>query len=259
MKYCDVCGEPLESVMTEKSKKVCDILHLYQDVAIGQIYPTTCQCELNRRNEEREQAELRDRIESMRRRGIADTLSQNMRFENDLGYNPDLAIKCKRYVDNFQKMYDENVGLIFTGGVGTGKTFYAACIANAVIDRGAMAVMTSLSRIIRTPFEEYDSALSLIERAALVVFDDLGAERDTSFAWERAFDAVDARIKSKKPLIVTTNFTPDEMAKATDIREKRIYDRILGACVIIPVVGQSIREIEHKKKIDTAREILSGK
>ena len=49
------------------------------------------------------------------------------------------------------------------------------------------------------------------------------------------------------------------MAKATDIREKRIYDRILGACVIIPVVGQSIREIEHKKKIDMAREVLTGK
>lgn len=259
MKCCDACGDPLEAVMSEKAKRVCDAMHLHPDIAIGEMYPCACRCEIEKRHQERIKAVLDERIDSMRRRGIADAQSLRMRFENDLGYNPELTEKCKRYVDNFEKMLADNVGIIFTGEVGTGKTFYAACIANALIDKGIMAVVTSLSRIIRTPFDEYESVLALIERAGLVVFDDVGAERDTSFAWERAFDAIDARIKAKKPVIVTTNFTQDEMSKAADIREKRIYDRLLGACVIIPVVGQSIRKLEHKKKIDTARDILAGK
>lgn len=259
MKTCPQCGEPLEAIMTEQSRKVCDAFHIFTDIAIGEVYPLTCRCESDRREEERRKAETDCRIDTLRKRGIADARTLDMRFENDKGYNPTVCEKARRYVDNFERMRADNIGILFTGGVGTGKTFYAGCIANALIDRGVLAVFTSLSRIIRTPFDEYDAVLRMIERAELVVFDDLGAERDTSFAWERAFDAVDARIKAKKPIVVTTNFTPDEMARAEDVRERRIFDRILGSCIIIPVTGQSIRMVEQKRKMDAARELLGGK
>lgn len=256
--FCSVCGEPLELIMTEKSKTVCDAFGIFKDVQIGEKYPAECRCRSDERKAEKAKRETEERIDRLRKTGIADSQIAEMRFESDLGYNREVLEKAKRYVESFEKMREKNIGIIFTGEVGTGKTFYAGCIANALIDRGILAVVTSLSRIIRTPFDEYEGVLRMIERAGLVVFDDLGAERDTSFAWERAFDAVDARIKAKKPIIVTTNLTPDQLGKAEDIRERRIYDRILGACIIIPVTGQSIRILEQKSKLDMAREFLAG-
>lgn len=254
---CESCGEPLQLVMDEKSRKLFDMMGIQTDVPIGGIHPVICRCEIERLDAQKKARELQERIERLRKTGIADSQIMAMRFESDLGYNPAVIQKAKRYVETFEKMRADNIGILFTGGVGTGKTFYAGCIVNALIDRGILAVFTSLTRIIRTPFEEYESVLRVIERAGLVVFDDVGSERDTSFAWERAFDAVDARIKAKKPIIATTNLTPDEMGKAADIRERRIYDRILGSCIIIPVTGQSIRIQEQKSKIDRARELLA--
>ena len=157
------------------------------------------------------------------------------------------------------RWYEAILCLLLTGGVGTGKTFYAACIVNALIDQGVFALMTSLNRIIRTPFDQYESVLRSVEEADLVVFDDIGAERDTSFAWERAFDAVDARIRSQKPMIVTTNLSPAELGSAVDLRERRIYDRILGSCVIVPVTGSSIRVKEQQERAAYAKTLLSGK
>ena len=42
-------------------------------------------------------------------------------------------------------MLEHNNGLLFWGNVGTGKTFAAACIANALIDNGVPALVPDLS------------------------------------------------------------------------------------------------------------------
>lgn len=235
-KRCAVCGEPT---------------FLELD-AMGYTYESVRPCACQRA------AEALRRSKALRAKGITDGMSLGMRFEADKGYNPAVAAKARRYVEHWEQMRQGNVGLLFTGGVGTGKTFYAACIANALIDQGVSAIMTTLTRIINTPFAEYPEALKHIRKAELVVFDDVGAERDTGFAWERAFDAVDLRIRAGKPIIVTTNLSPKELAEASSLRETRIYDRILGACVAVPVTGPSIRAREKRDKAALARELLEG-
>ncbi|MBQ5588006.1 MAG: ATP-binding protein [Selenomonadales bacterium] len=199
------------------------------------------------RRKDREQAKLR-RIAALRKKGIADSMLLDMTFVNDLYPDSSPSKVARAYVREFDTMLEKNAGLLFAGNCGTGKTFYAGCIVNALIDKGIPALMTTMSRIIRLPFDGFDEALRDIEAADLVVFDDLGAERDTSFAWERAFDAIDSRIRARKPIIVTTNFAPQELRAAKNIREQRIYDRILGACAVVPVTGESIRVKEQREK-----------
>lgn len=199
------------------------------------------------------------RIEGLRKRGISDAMSLSMRFEQDKRYNPKVSDTARRYVENWREMQQNNVGLLFTGNVGTGKTFYASCIANALIDKGVMVIMTTLSKIINASFEEYPGILRDIEKAGLVVFDDVGAERNSSFASERAFDAIDARVRSGTPILVTTNLSPNEMGKTENLRERRIYDRILGACAIVPVTGPSIRAQEKREKMAFVKQMLEGK
>lgn len=202
---------------------------------------------------------MKRKAEAMRKRGISDAMCRNMRFDADKGYNPAVCRKAKNYVEHWEEMAANNIGIMFAGEVGTGKTFYAACIANALIDKGVLAVMTSLGRVIRTPFDQYEGMLKSLSEADLVVFDDVGTERDTSFAWERAFDAVDMRVRACKPIIVTTNLSPRDMAAAQNITEKRIYDRLLGVCHVIPVTGKSMRITEKKDKAALIQSVFGGK
>lgn len=68
-------------------------------------------------------------------------------------------------------------------------------------------------------------------RPDLLILDDLGAERNTSYGKECVFDVVNRRLLSGKPMIITTNITLSAMQKATDLDDRRIYDRILEVCV----------------------------
>ena len=47
-------------------------------------------------------------------------------------------------------MKKENVGLLLMGPVGTGKSFFAGCIANALLEKGVPVLMTNFSRILNT-------------------------------------------------------------------------------------------------------------
>lgn len=255
---CPVCGEPTQTILTESGANTMNMFGGKHNA--GEVIERDCLCKRTEKEREwmRRESEKTKmlRMEMLRKKGISDELHRSMTFENDAGYNPKVRKVAMAYVSNWPDMLAENTGLLFTGGVGTGKTFYAACIVNALIDIGVFAVMTSLSKVIRLPFDGFDNVLGELASADLVVFDDVGAERDTSFAWERAFDTVDARVKARKPIIVTTNLSPAELSAAGNIREQRIYDRIQGACVPVLVDGASIRTKERERKADLLRKIM---
>ena len=56
---------------------------------------------------------------------------RNWTFEHDNGRNPQTAT-ARFYVESWETMQAENIGYLFWGGVGTGKSYLAACIANAL-------------------------------------------------------------------------------------------------------------------------------
>ncbi len=45
-------------------------------------------------------------------------------------------------------MRTENIGLLFWGGVGTGKSFLAGCIANALMEQEVPVRITNFARIL---------------------------------------------------------------------------------------------------------------
>ena len=53
-------------------------------------------------------------------------------FEKDNGRSPQMH-HAHRYMEQWQTMRKENIGLLLWGGVGTGKSFLAGCIANALM------------------------------------------------------------------------------------------------------------------------------
>ena len=118
---------------------------------------------------------------------------------------------------------------------------------------------TILSRLTGMFPEERIDYIDSIGRYDLLILDDLGVERNTSYAMEQMFQVVDRRYRSCKPLIVTTNLSLEQMKNAPDVEHSRIYGRIFEYCAPILFSGKDMRKNNADTTKTTAREILSTK
>lgn len=165
-----------------------------------------------------------------------------------------------RYVEQWQIMRAENLGLLLWGGVGTGKSFLAGCIANALMEQEVPVRMTNFTRILNElngSFSGRNDVVDKLCRYPLLIIDDFGMERGTEYALEQIYNIVDIRYRSRKPLIVTTNLTLDEIRHPQDTAHARIYDRLLEMCVPISCIGVSFRKETAQEKLERLK-ILIG-
>ena len=178
-------------------------------------------------------------------------------FDKDNGKNPVMK-KARDYVDKWSDALSGNTGLVLWGDVGTGKTFFAACIANALVEQNVSVKMTNFSTILNDLFTESDKNkyLNRLNDHSLLIIDDLGIERGTEYALEQVYNVIDTRYKSGKPLIITTNLTLDELKAPADIPHKRIYDRVLGMCVPVMFNGVNFRKEEAAAKMEAAKKLF---
>lgn len=216
-----------------------------------------CKCEQERMHEEEEKRkakELEEKVKELRKMGFPDAEMSRFTFENDDRSNEYISDVAKRYADNFTTMYIKHKGLLLFGTVGTGKTYIAACIANALIDRGYTCLVTNFARLTNTINGMYDGKQEYIDgldRFSLLVIDDLASERDTEYMNEIVTNIIDARYRSGKPMIVTTNLTSEELKNPRDVRKQRIYSRLMEMCIPLEVKGTDRRK---KKLIDEKNE-----
>ena len=104
-----------------------------------------------------------------------------------------------------------------------------------------MTSLVKLLELIQGGDEKESDIIARMNNAKLVIFDDLGAERNTDYALEKIYNIIDSRYRTQKPMLFTTNLTIDEMTSETDIRYSRIYDRIFETCYPMQFVGVSWR------------------
>jgi len=201
------------------------------------------------------------RISALRSSGIADERYRKFTFERGDGNDPKALDICRRYVEHWDEMHASNTGMLFYGDIGTGKTYYACCIANALIDKGISAAVTNFPAIISATQGVFgadrQAIFDRLQRLSLLVIDDLGTERDTSYGVEQVYNAIDTRYRSGKPLIVTTNLSLQDLQGAPNLAYRRIYDRVLEMCPIrVKMVGDSRRTGKANQSRTRAREVL---
>lgn len=156
---------------------------------------------------------------------------------------------AKRYVEQWKKVKAENLGLLLWGDVGTGKSFVAACIANALLEQGIPVLMTNFSKILNQMgaiySEERYRYIASFSNYSLLILDDLGIERSTEYALEQVYAVIDERYKSGLPVIITTNLKIAEIRNPEDVVYARIYSRILEMCTPVRISGE-----DRRKSID---------
>lgn len=242
--YCGHCETP----------KQCRIKFHFGERIVG----CQCACEQRRMEAEKKADEARAldlKIRTLRANGIRDKGLVDCTFRG-ARMTPELE-KCRRYAEHWREMREENSGLLLWGGTGNGKTYAAACIVNDLIDRGIPAMITSFPRILNAGWDKTQIAQEM-RYYQLLVIDDLGAERHSDYALETVYMVIDERYKARKPLIVTTNLTLDELCKPPSMEYQRIYDRILEMCVPLAFRGESIRRGKANEKMRKAKLLLEG-
>lgn len=182
-------------------------------------------------------------------------------FEQDDGANKYITGIAHKYVENFAtflRMPDNN-GLLLYGSVGTGKTFIAACIVNALIDNGYNCYFTNFTRLINQISGTFNGKQEFIDKLNdydLLVIDDLAAERETDYTHEIIFNVIDTRCNTRLPLIVTTNLTAEQLKNPDSEKKRRIYSRLLERCTPIEVKGGDRRKEKLKENYKTISDLL---
>ena len=223
-----------------------------------------CLCKCAKEKQEAEEEELRQRehlrrLDSLRRTGFPDSDMLRWTFDMDDGGNRKLTQIAKAYVENFAKFKADGKGLLLYGTVGTGKTFAAACIANALIDKGTACMVSSMARIVNMA-QACESGrqayLDSLNRFDLLVIDDLSSERETEYMTEMVQSIIDARYRAHKPLIVTTNLTREELKHPQDMSKQRIYSRLFEMCIPYEVKGDDRRKTKLTNDYNAYKDLL---
>lgn len=196
--------------------------------------PAACDCQI-RAQDAREAEEQRRRSEQM----------EAMRYERAFGNrvlvgsfaasskNAEVMSSCAAYTVDFEKSRVERKnGLLLWGDTRAGKTFAAEAVARDLHDQGLRVMMDTAAGFV----SRYESADRMgrealrhrVAKCDLLVVDDFGASRDTSYGREVVFSLIDDRISANGPMVVTTNLSPEQMAACPDSRAAmRIMERCL--------------------------------
>ena len=166
------------------------------------------------------------------------------------------------YVGNWEDMEADNIGYLLWGQVGTGKSYFAGCIANALMEREISVCMTNFALILNDLAASYKDRNEYIDRLCsfpLLILDDFGMERGTEYGLEQVYNVIDSRYRSGKPLIVTTNLTLEDLQKPEDTAHARIYDRLLEMCSPVRFAGGSFRKVTAQEKMERLKGLMNGK
>lgn len=246
--YCGKCNTPKQCMVE----------------VFGAIRTPRCLCKCakearDKEEEARRQREFAERVKRYRSMGFPESEMANWSFDADDGSNPKMTAAMKNYVEHFAEFRKQGKGLLLFGNVGTGKTFLAACVANALIDKGVPCLVTNFARIANTVqglFEGRQEYYDSLNKFPLLVLDDLSAERKTEYMQEIVFNVIDSRYRAKLPLIITTNLTREELQRPADITYQRIYSRLFEMCTPIEIAGSDRRHAALKNDIAATKKLL---
>ena len=247
LSYCRKCHEPTQ----------CRIVFMGRE----RIVPCLCTCGKEEVEREKLETAERDRlyeIARMKAAGIQDRHLREWTFAK--AEDTPVIRMAQNYVKNWKRVKAENLGLLFWGDVGTGKSYAAACIANALLEMRIPVLMTNFSKMLNQMgglySEERFSYISSLSGFSLLIIDDLGIERSTDYAKEQVYSIIDERYKSGLPVIVTTNLTIEDLRCPIQLADARIYSRILEMCTPVHVAGSDRRAAAGKSKQEIMKEVL---
>lgn len=169
---------------------------------------------------------------------------------------------AKKYVQSFLDKYPlVDVGLLFMGTCGVGKTHLAVALLKVVIiekgDSGLFYDFRDLLRDIQASWNSVSQTSELeilrpVLDAKVLVLDELGANKPTDWVRDTIAHIINCRYNDKKLTIFTSNFldvAPNHREETlTDRIGARLRSRLYEMCRDIEIEGKDFRkEIKNAK------------
>lgn len=156
----------------------------------------------------------------------------------------DILRFCKSYADDFSF---SSPNLLMQGATGLGKTHLSLAIAGKAVEKGFGVVYVSAPDILSKLEKEHFSSSretegkteELLVGCDLLVLDDLGTEFITSFSTTTVHNIFNKRILLKRPTIISTNLSMQELEK---VYTSRFVSRIIGSYLRLQFLGSDVRQ-----------------
>ena len=250
--YCKVCHE----------RKDGDVMEFFGNKMILRV---ACKCD-REIEKQKKRREKQMEIERLKRTCFNSMREWSYTFENYQGEENQSLMIAKNFVEDYEEMKKENIGLLFYGSVGSGKTYLACSIANSLIEQYQISVkIRNFAQIInelqKSSFDfDKNAYIESLVNTSVLILDDLGIERDTSYAKEQVYNIVNSRYLKQKPTIFTTNLSYDTIQNCKDsVEYQRIYSRIIEMCIPVMVVGEDFRKFIQRDKLTRNKDrLLNG-
>lgn len=168
-------------------------------------------------------------------------------FEGDARRDAERAYDVMRiFCEKFPAT--KNINVLLLGGVGTGKTYLAACMASELEKRGYGCLFLSAFRFndlclkYHTSFDagRADGLNALLD-ADLLVIDDLGTESVLrNVTLEYLYTVINERMSAGRHTVITTNLTPEALeARYGERTVSRLFaERV---CLTVALNGKDLR------------------
>ena len=250
--YCKVCHE----------RKDGDVMAFFGNKMILRV---ACKCD-REIEQQKKRREKQMEIERLKRTCFNSMREWSYTFENYQGEENQSLMIAKNFVEDYEKMKKENIGLLFYGSVGSGETYLACSIANSLIEQYQISVkIRNFAQIInelqKSSFDfDKNAYIESLVNTSVLILDDLGIERDTSYAKEQVYNIVNSRYLKQKPTIFTTNLSYETIQNCKDsVEYQRIYSRIIEMCIPVMVVGEDFRKFIQRDKLTRNKDrLLNG-
>ena len=152
--------------------------------------------------------------------------------------------------------------MLLTGSIGSGKSFFAGCIANALIDQGVPVMMTSIPRMLQTmtmlrgdTIADYVCGL---DRYPLLILDDFDPKRLSAIQRRMLFTIIDRRYGRGDPMILITPRSIEslKLAGRSDVMMDASLARVLEVCQPVAFLDKDFHQILAKERREIAKAIL---
>ena len=199
-------------------------------------FPIECDCMVAERKQEEEKRRKEEKLqkaEECRRHALPYEHMHSWDFAHDDGGSPKISFHVKQYALHFAEMKQRGEGLFLFGVSGTGKTYAAAQIVNALCDEGYRCLVTSFLDIIND----------------LLSFDNYGAEPSTYFSDMNVLEIVNICYERHVPMIVTTTLPPETLEQEKNVTRKSALTRLKDRCYCL-----TLANVKRKKQLEKERD-----
>lgn len=160
--------------------------------------------------------------------------------------------KCQGYAEQFTK--DTGAGLLLYGDYGVGKTHLVTAVANYLVyTYGVSAYFTTapdlisqIQKSIRSYLQDGDDIKRTAKEVDVLILDDLGREKGTEWNQQVLFELVDHRYRAKKPMLITSNLTPQQLSYQAG---EATLSRLINMSECIQVTGRDYRT-SHRQSFE---------